>query len=83
MAVYENGQWTFAHPNCPLCNIIRRNQGFSVVIDETQPICPPCSEVKAYEAYVASAPYQAWLLTTPKEFNIEWYLANPPPPRAQ
>jgi uncharacterized protein YmfQ (DUF2313 family) len=71
--------------SCPYCLTVHRSQGFSVTIDESQPLCTSCAEWKALNDYVASENYQAWLTTVPEGMTmkeqIEWVKEHPPPPR--
>ena len=84
MTSYDGDEWTVAITSCPECCRIHQVQGFTVVVDETQPLCDPCSERKRIVEFEASSVFQAWLASRPATFANEqeytvWLLANPRP----
>lgn len=68
---------------CPKCAAVRLTQGFDVVVDESKPLCPSCSEWEANKQYIESAAYTEWIASRPEGLTIEqaiaWMEANPPP----
>lgn len=71
--------------SCPNCITVRKSQGFSVIIDDTQPLCDSCAKWKADDDYFKSEAYVTWMASMPQGLTLEemteWVKSHPPPPR--
>lgn len=85
MTSFTNGLWVFENPECPACNTLRLAQGFTVTVDENNPLCSSHAAAKQTLDYIQSVAYQAWLASIPEGLSISeqgaWITANPPPGR--
>lgn len=71
--------------SCPECCRVKKSQGYSIVIDESKPLCYSCHQDKKGRDYYESIEFQDWFASYPSfttlEAHTEWIKANPPPPQ--